>query len=935
MRKKLLAPGIRFFNRLRFKYKIIAIFSLFFVPVLIFSLYFVQNKIRDIHTARQQIVALDEIRMLHRIFTQIQLHRGMLNLYLNGNEAVHPEIIQNERHIMQIIRTNLQHSDNPLLAESLDLIRRYSVKHPEPLQDFRTIFAAQNRLISRLLGAIREIADHNRLTMTDDTMRNHLAEIMTGDLLKLQEMTGQFRGQSSPLVAKEELDYDAKNTLLKYYTYISALMKNPLENSFQVNLYQRFPDLKYTRRLLDYQFENIFAVVRKRLIDQTDGTRFDALRFFHMLTDVIDTETALFNRYLDHYREELQSYLQALHRQIAYIFAGLLAMLSLLFYVGAAFYRSVLTGIQKLRHASEAIRRGETQLHLTTTREDEIASTLHAFNRMSDTLHRNLSFLHDYKFAIDSSSIVSKTDRHGIITYVNDTFCQISGYTREELVGAPQNIMRHPEVPKETFRKMWQTIKSGEIWRGILKNRTKSGGFYIVDATIVPIRDHHGKIVEYIGIRHDVTQLEASKARIEEEMRKQKIDPLTGLPRRVQLLQDLASAKEPVLFYLDIDDFSGLNDFYGTATGDKVLRFVADLLQSELHNCRHRLYKLHSDGFVILCEHADLTTTPEAFLEDLIDRIEEETQRCDNRECVSLTITGSIADYRLCKERNFSELVTVLIRARKDAKEVHKKFLFYSDAEEQTHLYEKHMLWINKIKEALEEDRILPFYQPIVDTATGEIRKYEALVRMIEPDGSVVSPFFFLDIAKKAKLYTRITKRVIRHSFEMFHDRPELEFSVNISVEDILDEEIAAYILEKIGAFPQPRRIILEITETEEIHDYDPVNRFIGKAKAHGVRIAIDDFGSGYSNFEHIIGLHADFIKIDGSLVKHIDKSEESRIITEAIIAFSRKLGARTIAEFVHSEAVKRSVIEMGADYMQGYLLGEPSPELVEAAVAC
>ncbi len=934
MRQTLLRPGIRFFNRLRFKYKIIAIFSLFFVPVLIFSLYFIQVKLHEAQIARKQVTALGEIRMLHRIFTQMQLHRGMLNLYLNGNEAVRPEIIQNERHIMQLVRTDLQHSDNPLLAESLDLIRRYSVKHPFNLHDSRTIFAAQNRLISRLLSAIREIAERNRLTMTDDTMRNHLAEIMTGDLLKLQEMTGQFRGQSSPLVAKKQMTYEERATLLKHYTYISALTQNPLENSFQAAIYHRFSDLASIRKLLGYQLENVFAIVRKQLIDPQQTERFKANRFFHMLSDVIDTETGLFEAFTDHYHDQLQKDLERLHREIGYILLGLFAMLSLLFYVGAAFYRSVLTGIRQLRHASEAIRRGETQLHLTTTREDEIASTLHAFNRMSDTLHRNLSFLHDYKFSIDSSSIVSKTDRHGIITYVNDTFCSISGYTKEELIGASHNIVRHPEMPKETFRKMWQTIKSGEIWRGILKNRTRSGGFYIVDATIVPIRDHHGKIVEYIGIRHDVTQLEASKARIEDEMRKQKIDPLTGLPRRVQLLQDLASAKEPVLFYLDIDDFSGLNDFYGTATGDKVLKFVADLLQNALRSCRHHLYKLHSDGFVILCEQADLETAPETFLEALIDRIEEETQRCDNHECVSITLTGSIADYRICRERNFSELVTALIRARKDAKAAHKKFLFYSDAEEQTHLYEKHILWINKIKEALEEDRILPFYQPIVDTASGEIHKYEALVRLIEPDGSVVSPFFFLDIAKKAKLYTRITKRVIRHSFEMFHDRPDLEFSVNISVEDILDEEIAAYILEKIEAFPQPRRIILEITETEEIQDYDPVNRFIGKAKAHGVRIAIDDFGSGYSNFEHIIGLHADFIKIDGSLVKHIDQSEESRIITEAIIAFSHKLGARTIAEFVHSEAVKRSVIEMGADYMQGYLLGEPSPELVEAAVA-
>jgi EAL domain-containing protein (putative c-di-GMP-specific phosphodiesterase class I) len=169
---------------------------------------------------------------------------------------------------------------------------------------------------------------------------------------------------------------------------------------------------------------------------------------------------------------------------------------------------------------------------------------------------------------------------------------------------------------------------------------------------------------------------------------------------------------------------------------------------------------------------------------------------------------------------------------------------------------------------------------------------------------------------------------VFDETFAAFANQPAYQFSINISFEDIADDEIAAYIKEKICAFPDPERIILEITESEQIENQEKINKFIHEVKTVGVKIAIDDFGSGYSNFDHILTLSADYIKIDGTLIKNITESEESRIITEAIIAFSKKLGAKTVVEFVHNEAVYEMVRQMGADFAQGYFLGEPNPYL-------
>ena len=140
------------------------------------------------------------------------------------------------------------------------------------------------------------------------------------------------------------------------------------------------------------------------------------------------------------------------------------------------------------------------------------------FNRKHIEVLCNQKILDEYKEAVDESSIVSKTDPKGIITFVNDKFCEISGYSKDELIGKPHNIVRHPDMPKSAFKDMWETIKSKKIWRGKVKNRKKDGGFYYVQTTITPIVDYNGNIIEYIGIRTDVTDIELVKEELESSL---------------------------------------------------------------------------------------------------------------------------------------------------------------------------------------------------------------------------------------------------------------------------------------------------------------------------------------------------------------------------------------------------------------------------------
>ena len=227
------------------------------------------------------------------------------------------------------------------------------------------------------------------------------------------------------------------------------------------------------------------------------------------------------------------------------------------------------------------------------------------------------------------------------------------------------------------------------------------------------------------------------------------------------------------------------------------------------------------------------------------------------------------------------------------------------------------------IREALIDNRIICHYQPIMNLSTGKVSKYETLVRMIDKDNNIVPPVQFLNVSKKTKLYPHITAEVIHQACNIFKDRKE-SFSVNLSIDDIKDANTVQEIIKTIIKTKTASRIIFEILESEGIENYDEVINFITQIKALGAEIAIDDFGTGYSNFEHVLRLNVDYIKIDGSLIKGMSENNKHKIIVETIIDFAKKVGSKTIAEFVSDEATFLIVKELGIDFSQGYYTGKP-----------
>ena len=217
--------------------------------------------------------------------------------------------------------------------------------------------------------------------------------------------------------------------------------------------------------------------------------------------------------------------------------------------------------------------------------------------------------------------------------------------------------------------------------------------------------------------------------------------------------------------------------------------------------------------------------------------------------------------------------------------------------------------------------------QPIVDSKSMNVDKYECLVRMIDDDGEgVIPPSLFLNIAKESKLYHQITEQVITIAFDVFSRVPDVGFSINLTLDDLLHTPTVSFLRSKLDESGLADRLMIEIVESEGIENFQEVREFVADMKGRGCKIAIDDFGSGYSNFAYLMELNVDCIKIDGSLIKTMDQDKNSKIITSTILDFSRQLEITTVAEFVHNQAVLDYARNMGIDYVQGFYLGEPEP---------
>ena len=518
----------------------------------------------------------------------------------------------------------------------------------------------------------------------------------------------------------------------------------------------------------------------------------------------------------------------------------------------------------------------------------------------------NLHLLEEYQEATNQISIVSKTDTKGIITYVNDALCDISEYTREELVGEYHSIVRHPDNPKSIFEDIWDTIQNRkEIWKGIVRNRTKSGKSYYVDTLIMPVLDLNNNILEYISMRHDITNI---------------MNPMK------QLNDEIKDAKEPLLVYIRLEDFANVQEFYDHETIGELQEQVALYLEEKFSKDYgfDKIYNLENGEYALVLKYSQYIHKIKEFIKELKDfqlNIKGDKLNSTNIE-YNISIIISIS----YEKENILESVKIGIKKLLKTK---KTFILSNNfaSLEKTRAKEN-MKTVFMIKQAISSSKIVSYFQPIIDNKTKEIVKYESLVRLINEENKVISPFFFLETAKKSNYYSKITTIVLEHSFNILRSC-SVDISINLSALDIEEKSMRQIILSLLETHKDDAsRIVFELLEDESIKDFSVVKKFITDVKKYGVKIAIDDFGAGYSNYERLLDYQPDILKIDGCLIRNIVDSSYSLSAVKSIVTFAKEQNIQTIAEFIENEAIYEIIKDLGVDFSQGYYFGKPAPLL-------
>ncbi len=431
--------------------------------------------------------------------------------------------------------------------------------------------------------------------------------------------------------------------------------------------------------------------------------------------------------------------------------------------------------------------------------------------------------------------------------------------------------------------------------------------------------------VDFDDAQEDMRKLNESLKMVNSHLEKQLMqDSQTGLPNTRMLESDIKDLSEPKVIIVDIDDLKKIREFCDSKTTEDAVLFVKRVLSRfcQKHNeYSMKLYYVGIGQFVLLEDAPIDFERYEMLAKKLSKRLRGARVKSNsNYNFVEFTCTISFS----LEQKNTIETATIaLMRAR----EKNKDFLCYFKNINENEVYQNKMKSADFIKIAIERDKIVPYYQPIFDV-DGNITKYECLVRIMNDEKKPVSPWEFLEVSKDLKRYSQIEKILIKKSLDSIKGTKK-NISINVALKDITDGEVSVFLVEQITKNNVANQVILELLENEYVEHSGRVEAFIGRIKSMGVRIAIDDFGSGYSNFSYMLSLQPDFVKVDGSLIKNIHKDDKSRAIVSAILHFTKKLNIPAVAEFVHSKEVFEICKELGFDEFQGFYLGEPKDNMI------
>jgi diguanylate cyclase (GGDEF)-like protein/PAS domain S-box-containing protein len=532
---------------------------------------------------------------------------------------------------------------------------------------------------------------------------------------------------------------------------------------------------------------------------------------------------------------------------------------------------------------------------------------------------------------------VITTDVNGQIEYLNPAAEKLTGWSGHIARGLPLSrifSLFDDDSRTSIEEPVNRSLRSGKSFtstRDCILNRN-DGSHLSIQYSTSPIMSVGNAPLGVVLVFHDVTENRSMARQLTYQAAH---DPLTGLINRAEFEKRLEYALDSAhsesayhaLCFMDIDQFKLVNDTCSHEAGDRLLKDIAGLLQGCLRDS-DVLGRLGGDEFGVLLKNCSLDGAEEIATNMLSMIKATRFESCERTFEIGASIGIAMIDAGSSSVTEVMKAADLACYAAKDTGRSGIHVFQPGDTE----LARRHddMQWVTRLKDAINEDRLVLYYQdivPVLQGATGA-RHFEVLVRMQDEAGKLILPGMFLPAAESYNMITALDRWVVEHSLEWYSARDErLLMSINLSGKSVTDPAFLEFIRDKLVEYRiNAEDICFEITETAAVANLDMAAGFMHELRKLGCRFALDDFGSGLSSFAYLRNLPVNYLKIDGSFVRNIDSDEVNAAMVNAINQLGVVMGVKTIAEFVENDDIMSKLADIGVDYAQGYGVARPVP---------
>lgn len=523
------------------------------------------------------------------------------------------------------------------------------------------------------------------------------------------------------------------------------------------------------------------------------------------------------------------------------------------------------------------------------------------------------------------------TDSKANIIDVNPTFCEITGYNREDVIGLKPSALSSHSHSREFYDEMWEKLEYEGYWQGEIWNKKKSGEPYAEILSISALKNETNEATHYVGIFSDITE---TKKQQEQLHLMAHYDVLTNLPNRILLTdrfnqavsRSQRSKKQLAICFLDLDNFKPVNDGYGHDAGDQLLVEVANRIKQNIRE-EDTVSRIGGDEFALLLGDIESLTQ----CQQTIRRIHQALAEPFLVNAESHKISASIGLTLYPHDKG--DIDTLLRHADKamyQAKLEGKNRYHIFNLEKDQRTIEKH-LQLERIEQALNKNEFELYYQPKINMRTGELFGAEALIRWQHPDKGMIPPLEFLPVIEDTELEIKVGNWVIHQAFKQLELWRQqnfiLEVSINIASNHLLSEGFFDELKHVMECYPKvdSNYFQLEILESSALSDLTKISSITQQCQADlGVRIALDDFGTGYSSLTHLRTLTANTIKIDQSFVRDLLDDPNDYAIVDGVIGLTDSFGRKVLAEGVETTEHGLMLLVMGCELAQGYGIARP-----------